>query len=203
MTEAVKPKRATGARERLIQAGLELFLERAYDDVPTEEILARAGVSRGALYHHFPGKVDLFRAVFMDTERRNIKLIGGAAAAAGGTPFERIETAVREYLYQCETNIELQRIGLMQSRAVLGFENWRETVRDLGMRSWIGGVREAIAAGEMVDVDPEWAAHMISATVIEGGLLIVMTPEEERSEARRQAEVVALSMLSGLRRRSA
>src|SRR4028119_890886 len=84
MAEAVKPKRATGARERLMQAGLELFLQRAYEDVPTEEILERAGVSRGALYHHFPGKIDLFRAVFLESERRNIRRIGGGGAARGG-----------------------------------------------------------------------------------------------------------------------
>ena len=181
-------------------AALELFLERDFADVGTEEILARAGVSRGAMYHHFPGKTDLFRAVFMETERRNIKLIGGAAAAAGGTPFERLETACRAYLRECETNIELQRIGLMQSRGVLGFENWRETVRDLGMRAWVSGVRASIEAGEMIDLDPEWAAHMISATVIEGGLLVVMAPPEERPAARERAEAVAIALLSGLRR---
>ncbi len=200
MADAVKPKRATGARDRLMQAALELFLERGYDAVPTEEILARAGVSRGAMYHHFPGKIDLFRAVFEGVERRNIARIAGVAASAASTPFAQLEAACRTYLEQSETNLELQRIGLMQSRAVLGFENWRVVVRELGLGAWIGGVTAAIEAGEMIDVDPEFAAYMLSAVVIEGGLMIVTSPPEERTAARAHAEKVALALLSGLRR---
>ena len=54
---------AQATRDALVQAALELFAERGYSEVGTEEIVKRARVTRGALYHHFTDKRDLFRAV--------------------------------------------------------------------------------------------------------------------------------------------
>ena len=62
-------------------------MERDYDRVSTEEILERSGVSRGALYHHFPSKLDLFRAVYTASERRNLRLM-----AAGVPPASALST---------------------------------------------------------------------------------------------------------------
>ena len=61
--------------------GPELFAERGYAAVGTEEIVARAGVTRGALYHHFRDKQDLFRAVF---ERLEEELVASIAARMAG-----------------------------------------------------------------------------------------------------------------------
>ena len=70
-----------GAREAMLEAAHALFMERDYDEVSTEEILERSGVSRGALYHHFPTKLDLFRAVWEASERRAIERIAAEGAA--------------------------------------------------------------------------------------------------------------------------
>ena len=105
-----------GARDAVIEAARELFVERDYAAVSTEEIISRAGVSRGALYHHFPGKVDVFRAVFVDGERKLVERL--ASVAQPGAPFESLRAGARAYLRECETNVELRRIGLVQSRAV-------------------------------------------------------------------------------------
>ena len=65
-----------------MKAAHELFVERDYDEVSTDEILARSGVSRGAMYHHFPAKLDLFRAVYEASEQRAIGLVADELATA-------------------------------------------------------------------------------------------------------------------------
>ena len=92
-----------GARDAVLEAATDLFVERDYDDVTTEDIIERAGVSRGALYHHFPGKLDLFRAVYDASERRAMARIAAAAADAGA-PFEVLIAASRAYLREAETS---------------------------------------------------------------------------------------------------
>src|SRR5919204_4696406 len=67
---------AQATREALIRAALELFTKRGYAEVGTEEVVARAKVTRGALYHHFTDKRDLFRAVFERVEADLMERIG-------------------------------------------------------------------------------------------------------------------------------
>lgn len=172
-------------------------MERDYDEVPTAEILARSGVSRGALYHHFPSKQDLFRAVYEASERRVLALVATAAATAA-TPFEALLESARAYLRQAETNEELRRIGLLQSRAVLGWEGWRMVATELGIGVVIAVVTAAIEAGEVAPHDPETTAMVLLGAMIEAAMLVAVAPD--RRAARERAEAVVVDLLEGLRR---
>ena len=68
MSTTSRPERGEATRDALLGAARALFAERGYAGVGTEEVVRRAGVTRGALYHHFRDKQDLFRAVFEQTE---------------------------------------------------------------------------------------------------------------------------------------
>jgi len=186
-----------GAREALVEAAHELFMERDYEQVSTAEILARSGLSRGALYHHFPTKLDLFRAVFMASERRVIDRIA-AAAPASASPFELLLALARGYLRAAETDAELQRIGLGQSRAVLGWEGWRAACTELGIGAALAVVAAAIEAGELPPRDPETTAIVLLGAMIDAATLIAVA--EDRAAARERSEAVIVDLLEGLRR---
>jgi AcrR family transcriptional regulator len=186
-----------GAREALVEAARDLFMERDYAEVSTEEILERAGVSRGALYHHFASKQTLFRAVFESGERRIVELIAKRAVAAG-TPFDALLESARAYLYLCETDEELRRIGLVQSRAVLGWEGWRSAATELGIGASLALVAMAIEAGELAPHDPETTALILLGAMIEAAMLIAVA--SDRRAARERSEVVVVDLLEGLRR---
>jgi AcrR family transcriptional regulator len=200
MAVDVKPRArgrpAEGAREALIEAATELFVEHDYGAVGTEQILRRAGVSRGALYHHFPSKLDLFRAVYETSERKVVERVAQAALAADG-PFDAMVRASVAYLREAETSEELRRIGLMQSRAVLGWEGWREVASRLGLGFAEASLGAAMDAGEIRRRDVETTAHVVLAALIEAATLIATA--ENRARARKQVEPVVRDVLEALR----
>jgi AcrR family transcriptional regulator len=181
----------------LVEAAHELFMERDYDEVSIEEILDRSGVSRGALYHHFPSKRDLFRAVYTASEQRSIQLIAAGAAEAA-SPFEALLDAARRYLELSESDEEFRRIGLTQSRAVLGWEGWRAAASELGIGLATVLISAAIEAGELPELDPETTALVLIGALIEAAMQIAVAGD--RAAARQRSEAVMVEMLEGLRR---
>jgi AcrR family transcriptional regulator len=179
----------------------ELLLEQDFDAIAIEDILARAGVSRGGMYHHFANKVELFKAAFVTSEQDLIRRLGSSAereAAAGGGPFDQLLAGCLAYVRECAAGGELQRIGLRQSRAVLGWEGWRDTAGPLGIALTKGGIQAAVDAGELVTDDVTITTHLVLAALIEAGLLAATDPEPDRALARIEPEIVRL--VDGLRR---
>jgi AcrR family transcriptional regulator len=181
----------------VIEAAHELFMERHYDQVSTEEILERSGVSRGALYHHFPTKLDLFKAVFVASERRVIDRIA-AQATTSSSPFEMLLALAKGYMRAAESDEELRRIGLGQSRAVLGWEGWRAACTELGIGAALAAVSAAIEAGELPPRHPETMAIVLLGAMIDAAMLIVVA--DDRAVARERSEAVVVDLLEGLRR---
>src|SRR5919201_5216798 len=95
-----RAERAEATRAELLGTARELFADRGYADVGTEEIVRAAGVTRGALYHHFRDKRDLFREVHESLERELTERIG-AAMAGVDDPLQLLETGVRAFLDAC------------------------------------------------------------------------------------------------------
>ena len=179
-----------------MKAAHELFVERDYDEVSTDEILARSGVSRGAMYHHFPAKLDLFRAVYEASEQRAIGLVADELATASD-PFAALLLGARAYLRLAETDRDLRRIGLTQSRAVLGWSGWREAATGLGIGVVHALVSSAIEAGQMSRRDSETTAHVLLGARIEAAMLIVVA--EDPAVARERSEAVVVDLIEGLR----
>ena len=178
----------------------ELLLERDFDDIATEDVLGRAGVSRGAMYHHFASKVELFKAAYEASEQDALQNLGQSAAQAAADigPFDFLVAGCLAYVAACGEPGEMQRIGLHQSRAVLGWEGWREAAEPLGIGLIRVTVQAAVDAGELASDDVATTAQLLLAVLIEAGLMVASDPEPKRALAQVEPEIVR--MLKGLRR---
>src|SRR5437016_5167473 len=127
-----KEEQSRATRSELIRVATTLFAERGYAAVGTEEIVRLAGVTRGALYHHFADKRELFLAVFEQLEGELLNAI--AARVAGvSDPWEAMLTGMRAFLDVC-TDPTVIRLSLVEAPAVLGWTAWR----DIGARYPLG-----------------------------------------------------------------
>ena len=115
------------------------FAERGYAGTATEDLVKEAGVTRGALYHHFRDKADLFRAFVQEGEVELLRRVGQAADAAGADPWERLQAGAQGFLDGC-LEPAVQRC-LLEAPSVLGWEEWRE----IRTRSTLGLLTGAIA----------------------------------------------------------
>jgi len=167
--------RSATTRAKLIRAARPLFARRGYAAVGTEEIVRRAGVTRGALYHQFPAKEDLFLAVYEQVEQELTQRIGELLGAVE-SPLEAMRQGVRVFLEACKTQ-EVQRIVLIDGPAVLGWERWREVADANGLGLLEAVVAAAIEAGEIVEVPVGPLAHVLMGALDEAALLVVRDPQ--------------------------
>jgi AcrR family transcriptional regulator len=183
-------ERGRATREHLVDVATGLFAAEGYDATSIEAVMRAAGVSKGALYHHFPGKDALFEAVL---DRTTLRIEAALAEAAVGvdTPIGLLRVGCRAWIRQAVDPV-VQQIMLIDAPAVLGWQRWRE--RDEA--NTLGAVRAALgeAAGQGV-LDPAhvdvWA-HALLAMVNETAMVLA------RSERPAEALAAAESALDDL-----
>ena len=175
----VKAKQSEATRAALVAAGRELFAERGYGGVGTEEIVRAAGVTRGALYHHFDGKKDLFRAVYEDVERELVEQIAGVALSAGD-PVAALRAGAQAWLDACEEPA-VQRIALLDAPSVLGWEEWREIGMRYGFGLVQGTLQAAMDAGQLEVTPVKPLAHLIVGAVDEAAMVIARADDDGRT----------------------
>ncbi|GAB2612798.1 TetR/AcrR family transcriptional regulator [Streptomyces capparidis] len=123
MAGGVRERQRERTRQDLLRAGRSLFAERGYGAVGLAEVVAAAGVTKGALYHHFDGKAALFRAVLEQVQQEVAGRVV-AAAEAESDPWARLTTGCQAFLTAC-ADPDIQRIMLVDGPAVLGWGQWR------------------------------------------------------------------------------
>ena len=190
-----RAEQAAGTRSELMRTARELFAERGYAGVGTEEIVARAGVTRGALYHHFEDKKDLFRAVHEELERDLVASIGERIAGIDD-PWELLVTGVRAVLDAC-TEPALMRIALVDAPVVLGWEEWRDIDTRYGLGLVSFGLQNAMDRGLFRRQAVRPLAHLLAGSMTEAAMMIAHAPDHEA--ARREVEGPLLAILEGLR----
>ena len=180
-------ERSERTRVRLIDAGRELFADRGYAAVPVEEVVRRAGVTRGALYHQFPGgKEDLFAAVFDEVEQGVMEGIAETLAESGAEdPVEGLRAGMDATL-AIALDPKLVRLTILDPPAVLGWEAWRAAGERYGLGLVRAGLTAAMDAGAIPrgPVDP--LAQLVLAAVEEAVVYVARAedPEAARDEAR-------------------
>jgi AcrR family transcriptional regulator len=192
MTVNRQAARSASTRAKLIKAARALFARHGYAAVGTEQIVRRAGVTRGALYHQFPGKEDLFLAVYEQVEEDLTRLIGESLGRVT-SPFEALRGGIRVFLEACRTP-EVQRIVLIDGPSVLGWERWREVADRNGLGLMEAVIAGAVEAGEMAPIAVKPLAHLLMGAIDEAALLVVRDPDETETVA-----ATLERMLDGLR----
>jgi AcrR family transcriptional regulator len=176
-------ERSESTRGALVQAARKLFAERGYADVGTEEIVRAAGVTRGALYHHFDGKRDLFEAVYERVEAELAeRIVVGALEAGAAAPLDAMRAGAEMFLQAC-TEPEAQRIALLDGPAVLGWDRWREIAAKHGLGLIEASLQAAIEAGAMPDQPVRPLAHVLMGALDEAAMLVARAEDPERMRA--------------------
>ena len=165
-------ERTEATRGRLISTARRLFAAQGFAATSTEQILGEAGVSRGALYHHFPSKTDLFRATFEAVEDDLTARVLAVAAGGGETdPLRILQLGFGAFLDQC-VNPEVQRIVMLDGPTVLGWDTWHE----LDERYALGTLKTVLTAAaqlgriEEAAVDP--LANLLLGAVMQAGMVV-------------------------------
>ena len=187
-------ERRESTRAALITSGRKLFEEQGYDAVATEEIVAAAGVTRGALYHHFDGKRGLFKAVFEAVEE---ELIAGfpLEEMVGADPLQGLRMGTDRFL-ELSLDHRLQRITLIDAPAVLGWEEWHEVQARYGLGLIQAGLTAAIEAGQIRDLPVAELANAMLGAIVEAGMYVSRAEDTEGAKERMAGVLNAL--LTGL-----
>jgi AcrR family transcriptional regulator len=129
-----------------------------------------AGVTRGALYHHFADKKDLFRAVYEDVERELVEQIAAGALSAAD-PVEALRAGSQAWLDACEQP-GIQQIALLDAPSVLGWEEWREIGMRYGFGLVQGTLQAAMDAGLLETQPVRPLAHLVLGAIDEAAMLV-------------------------------
>jgi AcrR family transcriptional regulator len=190
-----REQEALATREALVDAAVALFAERGYAGVGTEEIVKRASVTRGALYHHFADKRDLFRAAHEAVETDLVESIAARMGDAR-TSWDVLLAGMRAMLDACD-DPAVTRIGLVDAPSVLGWPEWRAIEERYGLGMLRAALSAGIEDGTLRPAPLDALAHLLLAALVEAAFMV--TYAEDREAARAEAERGLVALLEGLR----
>ena len=188
---------AEATRQALVEAGRALFAERGYADTPTEEIVKRARVTRGALYHHFDGKALLFEAVVEQLEGELLEQVITSASKASD-PWDFIMRGADAFLDVC-LDPSVQRILLLDAPSVLGTEKWRAIDLKYSMGATQQALQAAMDAGAIEKQPVEPLAHLMMGSLHNAGHYIADSDDPKKT--RKEIGTTMKKFLEGMRKK--
>lgn len=207
LSTSKRPTKRDGRRENasatqadLQRAALQWFTEQGFEKAPVGSICADAGVTVGALYHHYGDKKGLFAAVVEQVDAQLVQQAFAARAAvldAGGSPWDAFLASITTVL-QAGTNAPLRRLLLVDAPAVLGAQVWGE----IRQRQGVGAMRAQIdalqAQGIFAGNDAERLARIILGALY-GGLDSLPAADADVQDALADIQQSLQAMFEGLR----
>lgn len=197
-TQAERTEATTRA---LINAARQLFAEKGFAHTSTNEIVTVAGVTRGALYHHFADKTDLFQAVYEQVEAELVERVAQAAFAekretAEETALAHLRAGAEEFLRAC-LDPEVHRITLVEAPAVLGWERWKELDAEYGLGLIRLALQRAMDALAIRELPLNATSHVVLGAMTEAALMAARADEPEAAHG--DAVEVVHALIDGLR----
>jgi AcrR family transcriptional regulator len=160
-----------------LDAARSLFAAQGWAATSVDEVARTAGVTKGALYHHFRDKTDLLRAVYEDQEAASIARLT-SVAVEGMDPLDILRAGCRKFLEEC-LDPTFRRIALVEAPAGLGWEEWREIDARYGFGLLKLGVTGAMDAGRLRPLPVDFVAHLLLAALSEAALLLGQSSDPE------------------------
>ncbi|MFV8309489.1 TetR family transcriptional regulator [Mycobacteroides chelonae] len=194
----LRQSQALATRRRLVEVATQLFALNGFTSVTTTSLSEAAGVTRGALYHHFANMTEVMEAVFERAEGVLVAEVNRALARIE-SPRQRflaIGSAVLDVLAREPT---VQRIVFVEAPMALGWSRWRalDGGQSLGL---IRDILEELAdRGELVEgVEPQTAAQLILGAINESGMYAAAVKGGRSSRAAEQLTLLCNGLLSPL-----
>ncbi len=158
------------SRQALLAGARAAFARHGYAEAPLEELVRDAGLTKGALYHHFGSKQGLFVAVVKAIDAQILARIRAEVPAKPATRAGFLK-ACRLYL---EATLEpgVRRILLLDCPAVLGYREMRELDIEASIRPIVEALQAMADAGELAPLDAEATAHLINGALYDAALWI-------------------------------
>ncbi len=180
-------ERSATTRAALIDAARPLFAAHGFGGVGTETIVRAAGVTRGALYHQFADKTELFAAVFEALEQEIMDRIGARVTATQPPDvLAALRSGAQAWLETC-ADPEVHRIVLVDGPAVLGWSRWREIGLRYGLGLISGALEHALATGQIPRQPIDVLAHMLIGAIDEAALYVAQAADPDAARAEAQA----------------
>jgi len=194
-TQRTQARGAETTRKALISVGRDLFAERGYGDVGGEEIVKAAGLTRGALYHHFPGgKAGLLEAVYEQIEAESTERVAHVVLDSEmDSPLAAMKAGIAAFLDEC-AEPGFQRIVLHDAPAILGWDRWREISASNALGLIEASLIAAIEAGEIRPLPVRPTAHLLLGALDEAAMLLARSSDPA---GRAEVTSVLLALIDG------
>ncbi|MEV6767522.1 TetR/AcrR family transcriptional regulator [Nocardia sp. NPDC051030] len=191
------PRRSQEDRSRttktaLEEAGRRLFTERGFAGTSAEDLVAAAGVTRGALHHHYGDKRGLFLAVLEQIEvEATVEIENAIAAVDPDDVLAGMAAGLNIFLEICRRP-EMLRIGMTDAPAVLGWQAWREFETDHGLGMMIAQLEGARAAGLIAEAPIPVLAQLLLSAINEAAMIVAHAADPEKAQAEAQQALILL-----------
>src|SRR5262245_1836453 len=154
-------ERTATTRRAILAAARELFARDGYEATTIEAIAGRAGVSKGALYHHYADKAEVLAAVYEDLEQELVASLL-TVAATETDPVVALRHGCQRFLDQCLDPV-FRRIALVDAPTALGWQRWRAIDARHGLGLLAAGLRAAADQGRIPSDHLDERAHLLLA----------------------------------------
>ena len=188
-------EQAEASRAALVAAARACFTESGYDGTTVAEVLRRAGMARGALYHYFPGgKDELFAVVYREVDDELYRRVDALDAPS---PLAALRESAAIFFTLC-TREEFARITVLEGPRVMAeAATPHGSVLGRSYDRMRDGVAAAIEAGEMEDLDPDAVATALYGAVRDLGARVASAGPRKRRAAADEAVAVLDLVLHG------
>lgn len=194
---SLRAEQVAATRRALLDVARARFGSQGFAATSIDEIVGDAGVTKGALYHHFTSKEHLFDCVFDEVETELADRGMRAAVKGPSDPLAALNRGFASFL-DAAMETDVQRIVLLDAPSVLGVERFDEIVRARTLGNVIGALEIAIAAGVVARLDVESLAQLLLGACTQAGMVIARSSDPTRT--RRVVGKTLKMLINGLAR---